>query len=90
MPWYACTVNAVGPASDASDTPVPVIYINLTDTSGDFANTWFYAANGIQQQLLDAGIAAITDGKDVEVEANGPLPGNQSFTEISRLYLIKT
>jgi hypothetical protein len=86
VPWYACTVNAVGPASDASDTPAPVIYINLTDTSGDFVDTWFYAANGIQQQLLDVGIAAITDGKDVEVEANGPLPGNQPFTEVSRIY----
>jgi hypothetical protein len=86
VPWYVCTVNAVGPASDASNTPAPVIYINLTDTSGDFADTWFYAADGIQQQLLDVGIAAITDGKDVEVGANGPLPGNKPFTEVSRIY----
>lgn len=76
----------MGPASDASDTPAPVIYINLTDTSGDFSDTWFYAANGIQQQLLDVGIAAITGGKDVEVDADGPLPGNQPFTEVSRIY----
>jgi hypothetical protein len=86
VPWYACTVNAVGPASDATDTPAPVIYINLTDRSGAFADTWFFAANGIQQQLLDVGIAAITDGKDVAVGANGPLPGNNPYTEVSRIY----
>jgi len=86
VPWYACTVNAVGPASDASDTPVPVMYIQLTDTAGSFENIWFYAANGIQQQLLDVGIAAITDGKDVSVGAVAPLPGNQPFTEVSRIY----
>lgn len=86
MPWYACTVNQVGPASDASDTPAPVIYINLTDTGGAFADTWFYAADGIQQQLLDVGIAAITGGKDVEVGANGPLPGNKPYTEVTRIY----
>jgi hypothetical protein len=46
MPWYRCTVNQVGPAGDASETPPPVIYINLTDAAGGFANTWFYAATG--------------------------------------------
>lgn len=86
MPWYACTVNAVGPASDASDTPGPVVYINLTDTAGSFENIWFYAANGIQQQLLDVGIPAITDGKDVSVGAIAPEPGNNPFTEVSRIY----
>ena len=55
MPWYKCTVNEVGPASDATDTPDLVVYINLTDTEGSFANTWFYAANGIQNQALDVG-----------------------------------
>jgi hypothetical protein len=84
--WYACTVNEVGPASDASDTPGPVVYINLTDKAGSFANTWFYAANGIQEQLLDVGIAAINGRQDVEVGATSPLPGNNPYTEISRIY----
>jgi hypothetical protein len=84
--WYACTVNEVGPASDASDTPGPVIYINLTDKAGSFANTWFYAANGIQKQLLDVGIAAINGRQDVEVGATSPLPGNNPYTGISRIY----
>ena len=66
--------------------PAPVVYINLTDTAGSFANTWFYAANGIQKQLLDVGIAAINGRQDVEVGATSPLPGNNPYTEISRIY----
>jgi hypothetical protein len=83
---YVCTVNQVGPASDGTETPAPVVYINLTDTAGSFENFWFYAANGIQQQLLDVGIAAITHGKDVAVAATAPEPGNSQFTEVSRLF----
>ena len=86
MPWYRCTVNEVGPVSDASETPDLVVYINLTDKAGGFAKTWFYAANGIQNQLLDVAIAAINGRKDVEVAATAPHPGNQPYTEISRIY----
>ena len=86
MPWYKCLVNEVGPVSDASETPDLVVYINLTDKAGSFANTWFYAANGIQNQLLDVGIAAINGRKYVEVAATAPHPGNQPYTEISRIY----
>ena len=90
MPWYICTVNEVGPVSDSSETPDLVVYINLTDTKGGFANTWFYAANGIQNQLLDVGIAAIGGRKNVEVGAIAPHPGNQPYTEINRFYLTAT
>jgi hypothetical protein len=90
MPWYKCTVNEVGPASDATDTPHPVVYINLTDTEGSFSNTWFYAANGIQNQVLDVAIAAISDRKDVEVGATAPKPENEPYTDITRLYLLAT
>jgi len=86
MSWYRCTVNEAGPVSDGSETPDLVVYINLTDTKGSFINTWFYAANGIQDQLLDVGIAAINGHKDVEVAAAEPHPRNQPFTEISRIY----
>lgn len=86
MPWYTCTVNEVGPASDGTETPAPVIYINLSDKAGSFSNTWFYAANGTQQHVLDVGIAAISDNKNVEVAAVAPVAGNQPFTEISRIY----
>jgi hypothetical protein len=90
MPWYKCTVHQVGPASDGSETPPPVIYINLTDVAGDFANTWFYAANGIQNQVLDVGIAAINGRKNVQVGANAPNPGGSPYTGISRMYLLAT
>ena len=83
---YVCTVNEVGPASDGSETPAPVVYINLTDTDGAFENFWFYAANGIQQQLLDVGISAIAYGKDVVVGVCDPNPGNSPFTEVSRIF----
>jgi hypothetical protein len=83
---YVCTVNQVGPASDGSETPAPVVYINLTDTGGAFENFWFFAANGIQQQLLDVGISAIADGKDVAVGAFEPNPGNSPYTQVSRIF----
>jgi hypothetical protein len=86
MPWYRCKVNEVGPAGDGTETPAPVVYINVTDTGGAFANTWFYAANGIKQQLLDVGIAAIINCQYVEVAATAPAAGNNPFTEVSRAY----
>ena len=67
-----------------------VVYINLTDTEGSLAKTWFYAANGIQNQALDVAIAAINGYKRVEVAATAPVSGNQPFTDISRLYLLAT
>jgi hypothetical protein len=93
MPWYKCTVNQVGPASDASDTSPPEILINLTGTPTEenptakaFTNTWFFAADGIQDQVLNIGIAAILSGQHVTAGAIAPNPGNQPFTEIQRLY----
>jgi hypothetical protein len=83
---YICTVNQVGPASDGSETPAPVVYINLTDTGGAFENFWFYAANGIQQQFLDVGISAIAHGKNVAVGAVEPNPGNNPWTEVNRIF----
>jgi hypothetical protein len=87
MSWYECIVNEVGPASDGSETSEPVIYINLTDeVTGAFNKTWFYAADGIQDQVLDVGIAAILSGRPVQVGTDPPNKGNQPFTEISRIY----
>ncbi len=86
MTWYTCIVNEVGPASDGTETPAPVVYINLTDKAGSFSDTWFYAANGVQQQVLDVGIGAIKANREVEVGAVAPVAGNQPYTEISRIY----
>jgi hypothetical protein len=90
MPWYRCNVNEAGPVSDASDTPGLVVYINLTDKGGAFTNTWFYAADGIQNQVLDVAVAAINGHRDVEVAATAPHSGNDPFTDINRLYLLAT
>jgi hypothetical protein len=83
---YVCTVNQVGPASDGTETPAPVVYINLTDTGGAFENFWFYAANGIQQQLLEVGTSAIAQGRDVAVGALEPNQENSPYTEVSRIF----
>ena len=87
-PWGGTYVLSTKSARRAtgSETPAPVVYINLTDTGGAFENSWFYAANGIQQQLLDVGISAIAYGKDVAVGALEPYPGNNPYTEVSRIF----
>jgi hypothetical protein len=97
MPWFKCSVNQVGPASDATDTPQPEILINLTGTPTEenpkapaLNNTWFFAANGIQNQALDVAIAAINGNKHVYAGVVAPNPNNQPWTEIQRLYLSAT
>jgi Fibronectin type III domain len=86
MAWYVCTVNEVGPAADGTETSDPVIYINLNDNEHTFSNTWFYAANGMQDYLLNVGISAIVGNKYVEVAAFPPNAGNTPYTEITRIY----
>lgn len=86
MAWYKCAVNEVGPGADGTETSSPVIYINLTDTEKSFSNTWFYAADGIKDYLLDVGIAAVSGNKYVEVAVYPPKPGNSPYTEITRIY----
>ena len=89
MAWYTCTVNGVGPATDGTETTVPAVYINLTDTGAPpaFVGQWFYAAEGGQNQMLAVALAAINGVKHVEVGADPPNPGNAPFTAITRLYL---
>ena len=90
MPWYKCTVNEVGPATDGTETPAPVIYLNLTDQGGSFTDTWFYAANGGQTPMLAVGIAALNGNRPVQVGADAPNAGNSPYTGISRMYLMKS
>ena len=90
MPFYKCTVNEIGPASDGTETPVPVVYINLTDVAGSFGPTWFYAGAGAQNQMLSVGVAAISANKHVEVGGAAPNNGNNPYTEVSRMYLLSS
>jgi hypothetical protein len=89
MPWYKCTVNEVGPATDGTETPPPVMYLNLTDQAGSFTGAWFYAANGGQASMLAVAIAAMNSNRPLQVGADAPNPGNSPYTAISRLYLMK-
>ena len=86
MPSYRCTVNEVGPAVDGIETASPVVYINLTDIKGSFANTWFYAADGAQNQMLDVAIAAINHDNAVDVVATAPNAGGSPYTQIDRIH----
>lgn len=90
MTFYQCTVNEAGPSSIASEAPPPAVYISLTDTAGSFPATWFYAASTIQDLALDVAIAAITNKKNVEVDATPPNPGGNPYTGINRIYLLAT
>lgn len=90
MAWYTCTVNNVGPATDGTETSVPVVYINLTDTRTTppaFVGQWFYAAEGGQNQMLAVALAAMNGGKHVQAGAVPPNSGGSPYTAISRLYL---
>jgi hypothetical protein len=85
MPNYLCVINEAGPATDGTETSNPNVYVNLTDTGGSFAKTWFYVANGIQNQALEVGIAAIIRGERVDVTAVAPNAGGSPYTEITRI-----
>ncbi len=85
MAWFTCTVNSAGPASDASETAPPAIYINLTDQAGSFTNQWFFAADNSKQQMLAVALSAMTLGAKVQM-AVAPL-NPSPFTQIDRLYL---
>jgi hypothetical protein len=90
MPSYRCNVNEVGPAVDGTETASPVVYISLTDTKGSFANTWFYAADGAQNQMLDVAIAAINNDNAVDVVAAAPNAGGSPYTKIDRIQELQT
>jgi hypothetical protein len=87
MAWFTCTVNAAGPASDATETAVPVIYINLTDQGGSFTDNWFFAADNSKQQMLAVALNAISLGATVQMGGDPPNASNNPFTQIDRLYL---
>jgi hypothetical protein len=87
MAWVTCNVNQVGPASDGTETPAPVIYINLTDIAGSFANYWFFIEDGIQDEALAVALAAMNYTKTVAVGMDPPNADNRPYTGISRLYL---
>ena len=85
MAFFSCTVNEIGPAADGTETPPPVIYINLTDTGGSFVNQWFHAAEDSKAQMLSVGLAAISTNRQVEVAIDAP---NVPYSRVRRMYLL--
>jgi hypothetical protein len=85
MAFFSCTVNEIGPAADGTETPDPVIYVNLTDTGGSFVNQWFYAGEKSKAQMLSVGLAAMSTNRQVEVAVDTP---NVPYSSITRMYLL--
>jgi hypothetical protein len=85
-----CTVNQAGVAGNGSETPNPVIYINLTDSGGSFAATDFYAADPAKNEMLAVALAAISGQKKVTAIGVTPNPGNYPITPVVRLFLTTT
>ena len=85
MAFFSCTVNEIGPAADGTETAHPVIYINLTDAGGSFANRWFHAAENSKAQMLSVGLAAMSTNRQVEVAVDTP---NVPYSSITRMYLL--
>jgi hypothetical protein len=86
MAFFSCTVNEIGPAADGTETANPVIYINLTDTAGSFANQWFHAAEISKAQMLSVGLAAMSTNRHVEVALDTP---NVPYSRVTRMYLLE-
>ena len=85
MPFFSCTVNEIGPAADGAETAEPVIYVNLSDTGGSFANQWFYAAERAKTQMLSVGLAAMSANRPVEAAIDTP---NVPYSIVRRMYLL--
>ena len=85
MAFFSCTVNEIGPAADGAETAEPVIYMNLTDTAGSFANQWFYAAERAKTQMLSVGLAAMSANRPVEAAIDTP---NVPYSSVRRMYLV--
>jgi hypothetical protein len=87
LPFYACTVNEIGPAADGTETPDEVVYVNLSDTQGNFTNQWFYASEGSQNQMLAVGLTAMNKNRQIYVAADPPNAGGTPYSPVQRMYL---
>jgi hypothetical protein len=86
--FYNCTVNAVGPASDGTETPTPVIYIMLTDAAGSFNSQWFYAASDSKNEMMAVALSAISLGKRVSASLDPPAAAGTPYTQCYRFYIL--
>ena len=89
LQWFTCTVNQVGPAADGAgaETAIPVIYVNLSDSSDSFSSCWFFAAEQSRREMLAVALAALNTGRTVSVCVQTPNPGNDPYTPCYRMYV---
>jgi hypothetical protein len=78
MSWYKCQVTKAGPADDGK------VYIGLRDLEGTFDDTWFYAVESKEKEMLATALAAITTGLPVSTS----LESAEAYSRINRLYLL--
>jgi hypothetical protein len=86
--WNTCRVNLAGPAADGTETPNPVVYINLTDQGGTFSGQWFFASQDGKTEMLAVALSAISLGKNVAAALDPPNAGGTPYTECYRFYII--
>jgi hypothetical protein len=87
-----CTVNLAGAAGDGTETPAPVIYITLTDTtpSKSFTGTVFFAHPDAKSEILSVALSAMSLGKSVVafVDPSTSKDGKPPYSQLHRLYLL--
>ena len=78
LQFFDCRVERVGPGEDGT------VYVNLTDTGGEFTAVWFKALRDIEQQVLETALAAVQGNLTCQVA----LTGTSDQSEIYRIHAI--
>jgi hypothetical protein len=87
--WLTCTVTVAGASVGSPNlTPIPNIFIGLTDTAGSFSNQQFFAANAGKNEMLAVALAAISNRLNVSAQVDSPVAGK--LTECYSLYLMSS
>lgn len=71
LEWFVCHVQSAGPGEDGT------IWVNLTDTKGQFTEVWFTALPVIRQQALETALAALQSSLNCQVGLTRTDPGGQ-------------
>jgi hypothetical protein len=85
--WKTCTVGMVGPAADGTETPDPVVYINMSAQDNSFTGQWFYASQNAKNEMLAVALMARNLSRNVNANVDTPNAGGVPYTAIHRLYL---
>jgi hypothetical protein len=83
-----CSVGWVGPAEDSNYTPPVGVFIILNASDGTFNNQWFYAADGMQREMLAVALMARSLNRDVAAWVDAPNTSGSPYTAIHNLYMM--